>query len=38
MKDKVRFLQESLNLIEQTQANVERVYAFWRMNIDKIDG
>jgi tetratricopeptide (TPR) repeat protein len=36
-KDKVGFLLESVQLIEQTQANAERVYAFWQMNIDKID-
>ena len=38
MDDKVRFLLESFNLIGKTQANAERVYAFWRMNTDKIDG
>jgi CHAT domain-containing protein/BMFP domain-containing protein YqiC len=37
MEDKFRFLIESLNLIEQTQANTEQVYAFWQMNIDLID-
>jgi CHAT domain-containing protein len=37
MEDRVRFLIESLSLIAQTQGNAERVYAFWRMNLDKID-
>jgi CHAT domain-containing protein len=37
MEDKVRFLMESLDLIAQTQGNAERVYAFWQMNINKID-
>jgi tetratricopeptide (TPR) repeat protein len=37
MEDRVRFLMESLQLIEQTQGNAERVYAFWQMNIDEID-
>lgn len=38
MEDKVIFLIESLNLIAETQANAERVYAFWRKNIHQIDG
>ncbi len=37
MEDKVSFLIESLQLIADSQGNSERVYAFWRMNIDKID-
>ena len=37
MEDKFRFLQESLELIQQTQGNAERVYAYWRRNIDQID-
>jgi CHAT domain-containing protein/tetratricopeptide (TPR) repeat protein len=37
MEAKVSFLIESLNLIAETQGNTERVYAFWQMNIDKID-
>jgi hypothetical protein len=37
MEDKVKFLMESLQLIEHTQGNAGLVYAFWRANIDKID-
>lgn len=37
MEDRVRFLIESLNLIAETQANAERVHAFWRININQID-
>ena len=31
MEDKGRFLGDSLQLIAQTQANAEQVYAFWQM-------
>jgi CHAT domain-containing protein len=34
---KVRFLQESLQLIANSQLNAELVYAFWQKNIDQID-
>jgi CHAT domain-containing protein len=36
-EDRIRFLVESLQLIEQTQANAEQVYAFWQVNIEQID-
>jgi CHAT domain-containing protein len=36
-EDRSRFLVESLQLIEQTQSNVEQVYSFWQMNIGQID-
>ncbi len=37
MKDKDRFLFESLKLIGENLVNAEKVYAFWRINIDKIN-
>jgi CHAT domain-containing protein len=37
MEDRVRFLLESFQLIEQTLGNAEQVYAFWQKNIDLID-
>jgi hypothetical protein len=37
MEDRAKFVLESLELIGQTKSNTERVYAFWQINIDKID-
>jgi CHAT domain-containing protein len=34
---KLQFFSESFNLITKAEANPERVYEFWRMNIDQID-